>query len=133
MADGVVEQAAHYAAKLAAFERFDGENPQVWRHFCRFTQELIAAGRQHYGAKAVIERVRWHMAVTTMSEDNFRINNNHFPFYARKWLAVHTTPPEFFRVRVQRGCCPFKNRKTGVQCVLPYGHTTRHRGFLRED
>jgi len=41
------------------FHQFDSAHPDVWNLFFQFAWEKIDLGYQHYGAKAVMERVRW--------------------------------------------------------------------------
>ncbi len=84
----------------AAFEKFHAENPHVYALLCRFSAEVMAAGLKHYAVKAIIERIRWHVQIETKG-DEFKINNNHAPFYARLWLAEHPEFPGFFSIRAQ--------------------------------
>lgn len=64
-------------------------NPQVLDAFIALALQLHRAGRQHYGAKAIIERLRWEYAVRTTGDD-FRWNNNYTSRLAR--LAVAQRP-----------------------------------------
>lgn len=84
---------------IAEFEKFDGENPRLWALFCRFCDQAITAGRRKLGVSLIIERIRWEVFITTKSDDDFKINNNHRAYYARKWLATHPEYPGFFEIR----------------------------------
>ena len=83
----------------ARFAEFDRENPSVWTHFVRFTEEAIATGRTHYSARDIIHRIRWHLTIETKSDDGFKINNNHSPYYARKLIRLRPELAGFFELR----------------------------------
>ena len=85
----------------AEFNEFDAANPHVWEWYCHFADEAIRHGRTKCGSKEIIERIRWHINLTT-TDPNFKICNNHTPYYARKWLALHPEHPEFFVLRELR-------------------------------
>lgn len=76
-------------------------NPEVWKLIVRFTHELVARGRTHYGINAVIERIRWHHAVSS-PETDFKVNNNYGPSFARMYEAAYPEHAGFFRTRRRR-------------------------------
>ena len=57
------------------------KNPGIYALFVKFTMLTIKAGKKHFGAKAIMERVRWE----TMEQGKgmFKINNNYTAYYAR--------------------------------------------------
>lgn len=61
--------------------------PEVWKAFEKFAKDLAATGRKHYGAKAIMERVRWHIEVESNGE--FKICNNWTAYYARIFAALY--------------------------------------------
>lgn len=63
------------------------KNKAVWRSFYEATERLRAAGRQHYGAKAIYEHLRYEAAVRD-SEITFKLNNNHVSGLARLYNRV---------------------------------------------
>lgn len=81
------------------FERFDSENPSVWTLFKRFALEAIAAGKKHLSVSLIVERIRWEAIVTT-SETDYKVNNNHRAFYARKFHREFPEHGGFFRTRI---------------------------------
>lgn len=87
-----------YELRRQAFERFHAENPHIYDLFCRFADELIQRGRQHYSARLICSRIVWHIDTTTTG-DGFKINDHHSPFYARLWLEEHPEHEGFFRTR----------------------------------
>lgn len=80
------------------FQEFDRANPDVWRLFIRFAQELIAAGHMVLSASLITERIRWETMVQTSTED-FKINNNFRAFYARKFMRTYPAHGDIFRTR----------------------------------
>ena len=68
------------------FERFDRENPQVYAKFKEYAGRLLCTGRHRFGAKLIIERIRWDYAIETNARD-FKINNDFPSRYARKLIA----------------------------------------------
>jgi len=78
--------------------KFHKENPKVWELFVRFTHEVIDAGCKHFGTNAIIERIRWETMIVT-SDLEFKINNNHAPYYARLFMHYHPEHDGFFRTR----------------------------------
>ena len=80
------------------FFKFHESNPFVYQTFCKRTIQMIEAGRKHYSARAIIEVVRWDIDVQTSAEE-FKINNNHIPFYARMFMTAYPEHDGFFRTR----------------------------------
>ena len=81
-----------------AWWKWHKENPQVWELFQKYTFQLINAGFSHYGAKGVMERIRWHSDVETTG-DRFKIGNNHTAYYARYFHHKYPEYDGFFRTR----------------------------------
>lgn len=84
-----------------AFDDFDAKNPQVYRLFKLYAHQARDAGHRHFGAAAIFERIRWHVAVETRGDD-FKLNNNYRAFYARKMMREDHAFDDFFRTRKQR-------------------------------
>jgi hypothetical protein len=88
-----------------AFEAFHTANPHVWALFDHYASEMFDAQKRRgikcprYGARAVFERIRWHVAITTKDPEDFKLNNNHVRRYALKWLAAHPEAEGFFQTR----------------------------------
>ncbi len=79
---------------------FHRSHPEVWRLFVRFTFEKLDLGYRHFGAKAVMERVRWETAAGG-SMPELKLNNNYTAFYARRFARMYPEHADFFRTRVQ--------------------------------
>lgn len=88
-------------ATRAGFLSFHRENPGVWREFERFALDAARAGRQHYGAKSIMERVRWECEIAHGSD--FKCNNNWTAYYARIFAAKYPEYSGIFEFREARG------------------------------
>jgi hypothetical protein len=71
-----------------AAENWIATNPQVYGLFERFALEMYARGKK-FGVGLLTERVRWECAITSTSDDGFKINNNHRAYIGRKLVADH--------------------------------------------
>jgi len=80
------------------FQTYDQENPHIYRLFKRFAREALDRGYKNYSANAIFERIRWYVDVETEG-DQFKINNNYRPYYARKLMGEDSVFKDFFRVR----------------------------------
>ena len=87
----------------AEFDRFIAENPHVWTHFHRLAVKIKARGHDRWGAKGLIEVLRWELALDTNAPSGGpKLNNNLTSRLARKLLE----DPEFegfFETRALRG------------------------------
>ena len=82
----------------AAFLEFHAENPDVYRELRTLAHSLKAAGRSHYGIKALYEVVRFHRALQT-TDDHFKLNNNFTALYARMLMEQEPDLVGFFELR----------------------------------
>lgn len=82
--------------------KYDRENPMVWEMFKKFALELIERGYERIGAKMIFERIRWE--TTVAGNDQFKINNNYTPYYARKFEQVYPQHSEVFSKRAAKSC-----------------------------
>ena len=73
------------------FEWFDRANPEVYKLFKRFALAAKRSGRARFGAKAIVERIRWEYALRT-DHPEFKMPNNFTARYVRKLIA---DMPEF--------------------------------------
>ena len=77
------------------------QHPEVWDLFVQYAFQMIDAGRKHYGAKAIWERIRWEMD-TRYGEGEFKMNNNYTSFYVRLFQNTWPVHADFFRTREQK-------------------------------
>jgi hypothetical protein len=84
------------------FNQYHEENPEIYQEFKRITFRLIDSGRDYYGAKGIIEIIRFNTitgAEGYKQNREFKINNNFAPDYARKFMNDYPLYNEFFRTR----------------------------------
>jgi len=67
------------------FEEFHAHNPEIFRLFCYFTNQVINAGHKNYSAEAIFNQIRWYTTIETRGDD-FKINNDYKPYYSRKYM-----------------------------------------------
>lgn len=87
---------------LARFKEFHALNPHVWSLFEMYSNRLIAAGHDHYGAAAIIERIRWDINVEAKSIDEVKINNDFRAYYSRMFRYKYPQHAQFFSLRRRR-------------------------------
>jgi hypothetical protein len=75
-------------------------NRGVWEAFEKYALEA-ATVREHYSAKSIIERVRWHCEITQRCE--FKCNNNFTAYLARLFVAKYPQHGELFTFREVNG------------------------------
>lgn len=80
------------------FLDFHHENPMVYRIFQEMAFEMLATGRKHYSARAIMEVARWRIDLQTTGEP-FKLNNNHTPWYSKMFMEAHPEHEGFFRTR----------------------------------
>jgi hypothetical protein len=81
------------------FEKYDKDNPQIWKAFQKFAWEAKSKGFKNYSAKGIFEIIRWHTGVASNGNDVFKLNNNYHADYARKMMAEFPVFDGFFRLR----------------------------------
>ena len=79
------------------FREYHEDNPHVYGAFCRAALALIGAGRTHYGAKAIFEKIRFDSIIS--GNDDFKINNNYVSRYSRMFERDYPEHAGFFRKR----------------------------------
>jgi hypothetical protein len=99
------------------FKEFHAANPQIWELFERFALDVAARGMKTYGAAAITERVRWHVAIDARGAD-VKINNDFRAYYARMFNAKHPHL-DLFNTRVRRSADHAAYRNDLETFVLP--------------
>lgn len=81
------------------FRKFDAANPHIYRLFERYALQLVAAGRQRFSSRTIVERIRWDYAVSTEGSA-FKFNENFTAYYGRKFVEQH--PEHQGRIEMRR-------------------------------
>ena len=84
--------------KEVEFRIFHEANPEVYQMFERFSFDAIHRGHKRLSAEMIINRIRWETKIVT-SDVEYKINNNHKPFYSRLFIAQHPQHRDFFQIR----------------------------------
>ena len=93
---------AEVETTIEKFVRFHRDNPGVYRLFRNKARKLRRAGRTRYGARTIFESMRYNHDISTIGDD-FKLNNNLIPMYAR--LLMLREPAwfgAFFELRTSR-------------------------------
>jgi hypothetical protein len=84
------------------FADYHRGHPEVYSKLVTLARQAKAAGFDHYGMKALIERLRWHMTVERQSTEPFKINNVFTRCYARAIMMCEPDLAGFFETRKLR-------------------------------
>lgn len=76
-------------------------NP-VYQEFRRLSLLLIERGFKRYGAKSIIERIRFETNLREGPRSSFKLNNNNTALYARMFMQEFPQHDGFFEVRRSR-------------------------------
>lgn len=77
--------------------------------------QLWHAGWEHYSARAIMHRIRWHYHVDK-GDRTFKVNNNWSPELARWFMAKHPEQSDFFHIRSS----PVGNGHSNEDYMGPY-------------
>ena len=80
--------------RYEAWKQFHEENPHVYALFKRFAAEAKAR-RDRFSARVIWERMRWYTSIETA--DDYKLNNNHAPYYARLLMLEDPAYEGFLR------------------------------------
>tara|TARA_R100000655_G_scaffold55221_2_gene93274 strand:- start:1234 stop:1584 length:351 start_codon:yes stop_codon:yes gene_type:complete len=83
------------------FDKFNKENPHVYREFEKQALMAINKGRTKISAKLIINWIRWNEFLKT-SDKNFRINDAYQSYYARYFVDQYPEYRECFEFRKLR-------------------------------
>ncbi len=87
---------------LEQAKKYHKDHPEVWDAFVDFTFDRIKKGYNNYSVYSIMERIRWDMGqIGGDGITEFKIGNNHRPFYARWFMEQYPEHAGFFRTRQQ--------------------------------
>jgi len=85
------------------FKKFHRKNPHVYEKLKQLALDLKRKGRDRYTINGLFEVLRWHYAMRTNSDDEFKLNNNHRAYYARELMRNVSELYDFFETRFAKG------------------------------
>lgn len=86
---------------FAAYQKWDAANPHFYPLFVRFALQLAERGYRNLSSKLIFERIRWESMIRTTGEE-WKLNNNYTPIYARRFMRDHHNLDGLFRLRELR-------------------------------
>lgn len=82
----------------ARWRAFHAANPEVYRRLCALALYARSKGAARLSINLLFERLRWELVVETVG-DEFRLNNNHRPYYARELMRREPELAGLFETR----------------------------------
>jgi hypothetical protein len=82
------------------FVEYDKENAEIYEFFKRYSLTAIQRGHKNLSAEFIFNVIRWETPIK--AGDDFKINNNAKPFYARKFMREFPKYEGFFRKRTSK-------------------------------
>jgi len=86
---------------VRAFLKYHTNLPQIWRKFEEKALNLIACGIKRFGAKCIMENIRYEESIET--KDEFKICNSFTAYYARAFEIKYPAHKGFFETRSLTG------------------------------
>lgn len=83
------------------FNKFNSENPHIYKAFEEQSLKAISSGRNKLSAKLIINWIRWN-EILRSSDKNFRINDAYQSYYARYFMENNPKYPDVFNLRKLR-------------------------------
>ena len=83
------------------FDKFNAENPHIFKAFEQQALRAIAKGRTKISSKLIINWIRWHEFLES-SDKNFKINDAFGSYYSRHFIEKHPQHKDVFEFRKLR-------------------------------
>ena len=90
-----------------AFIQWIPSNTHVYRLFEHLADMLWSAGRAHYSARTIVEKMRFDHAIVANNSD-FKMPNAISPDLGRLYALCHLERGDLFDYMERRGCVNFK-------------------------
>jgi hypothetical protein len=81
------------------FFEYHHKNPHIYYLFEKFAREIKRSGQARYSMRTIMHRVRWHIDVDTIGENQFKMNNDYSSRFARLLVRLNPEFAGFFRMR----------------------------------
>ena len=80
------------------FWEYDAANPHIWEEFVEQSDKAWDDGYRRVGAHFIMHIIRWKTPIRANTGE-YKVNNNHFPYYARKYLDIYPEKEGLFELR----------------------------------
>lgn len=95
-------QADRFEQMREDVQTFHEHHPEIWDYFVKFSRQKISEGHRHYSADAIFHRIRWELVLPSHRPgQDFKVNDHHTAFYARRFMVMYPIHDGFFRTRRQ--------------------------------
>ena len=91
-----------FHVRQTEFDRWNTENPMVWKYFEKYSFEAVQHGRKKISHWLIINRIRWEVYIVTTGKD-FKISNDLIAFYARFWRKTYPQHKHLFNIKRMSG------------------------------
>jgi len=79
------------------FIKYHQANPQIYRAFLYFADQVQQKGYKKIGAKMLAERIRWETMINTGNK--YKVQNSYTAFYARLLMVKVPSMRNLFRLK----------------------------------
>lgn len=76
-------------------------HPEAYEHFVLFAIQAAKQGRKRFGSKAIVERMRWYVAME-WEGDKYKINNSFTALLSRKFIRDYPEYEHLFETRQRK-------------------------------
>ena len=80
------------------FKKYHEENPMIYHSFKRYALAAIGRGHKRLSSEFIFNIIRWETKINALNDD-FKINNDMKPWYARLILRDYPQYKDFFETR----------------------------------
>lgn len=74
-------------------------NLHIFSEFCARAKAIRKRGRKHYGAKTIVEVIRFETDLRSSPDESFKCNNNYTAYLARLCMMAYTETDGLFETR----------------------------------
>lgn len=83
------------------FAKWIRRHPEAYEHFVLFAIQAAKQGRQRFGSKAIVERMRWFVAMEWQGQ-SYKINNDFTALLSRKFIRDYPEYTYLFETRQRK-------------------------------
>lgn len=76
-------------------------NYPIFEYFENAAMNTWEAGHKHFGARTIVEVMRYRTALREIGNGAWKLNNNRTPEMARLYMLLHVEQAGFFELREQ--------------------------------
>ena len=112
-------QELHGCTIRNGFNKFNEENPHIYKEFEKQAFIAIDKGLKKMSSKLIINFIRWNEFLRT-TDQNFKINDAYQSYYARHFIELHPEYKDYFDFRKLRNEEKGQYMTIGENCKLSF-------------